>query len=237
MSKKDKDRESILKSVWEFSRENFTDLVLVAVPIFMVAELVSSSLMGFVPVDDVAGNLIGSFLIGGLLKDLISLVGVLTIIYLVYDRVNGRKLGVNDAFKKAQNVFGNAVYTMLILNTLLFIGYLLLMIPGIVYGNYWVFTLVAVAVKGEKGRGALSASKKLVDGRWLNVFGTLLILGLIVQAPLLMVTLPARLNGLQEYGELISMMSNSFYELFFTVVVTVYYIYLAKTDSKKWVAW
>ena len=45
-------------------------------------------------------------------------------------------------------------------------GFVLLIIPGIIFSTWFAFVIYAVALDGEKNTAALRASKRLVTGRW-----------------------------------------------------------------------
>lgn len=58
------------------------------------------------------------------------------------------------------------------------LGIVALVVPGVYLAVAWYFNTQAVVVDGHRGPAALGASRALVRGSWLRVFGTLLLLGL-----------------------------------------------------------
>jgi len=58
-------------------------------------------------------------------------------------------------------------------------GFVLLIIPGIIFSTWFAFVIYAVALDGEKNTAALRASKRLVTGRWWEVLWRLLAPGLV----------------------------------------------------------
>lgn len=58
-----------------------------------------------------------------------------------------------------------------IISTLIILGgTLLLIIPGIIFSVWYMFGNVALVLDGKKGMAALKESKRLVRGRWWQVF-------------------------------------------------------------------
>ncbi|MFA5937245.1 MAG: hypothetical protein WC822_05230, partial [Candidatus Paceibacterota bacterium] len=58
-------------------------------------------------------------------------------------------------------------------------GFILLVIPGIIFSIWFSFTTYAVVLDNARGTAALSASKKLVVGRWWAVLVRLFIPGIL----------------------------------------------------------
>ena len=48
----------------------------------------------------------------------------------------------------------------------------------------WLFLAQVIMVEGKRGAEVLARSAELVEGRWWNTFGRLIVLGLVVQIPL-----------------------------------------------------
>ncbi len=59
-------------------------------------------------------------------------------------------------------------------------GFILLIIPGIIFSIWFVFTLQARVLDQKKGTSALSQSKSLVAGNWWGVFGRIVLATIIV---------------------------------------------------------
>lgn len=66
-------------------------------------------------------------------------------------------------------------------------GFVLLFVPGIIFGLWFLFSLHAVSIDSETGLQALSKSKQLAKGRWWPVFWRLFapgfVFGLIIFIP------------------------------------------------------
>ena len=110
---------------------------------------------------------------------LTSILGVLAVSYVVDETVNGRGVTIREAFNKAFSRWGSSIWTG-ILCALIILGLsLLLIIPGIIWSGYYIFSVYVVALKGLAGKEALDYSKGLVVGRWWEVFFVNLGIGLI----------------------------------------------------------
>jgi len=64
----------------------------------------------------------------------------------------------------------------------LMVGFILLIIPGIIFAIWFIFTPYTLMFDGFKGVAALKRSKELVQGYWWAVFGRMALMMLIVFA-------------------------------------------------------
>lgn len=60
------------------------------------------------------------------------------------------------------------------------VGFICLIVPGLLVLVRWYFAPQAAVVDGARGFGAVQVSRRLVRGRGLELFGRLLVMGLIV---------------------------------------------------------
>lgn len=81
-------------------------------------------------------------------------------------------------------------------------GFILLVIPAIIFGVRFTFGTVVLVVEGERGRKALGRSWRLATGRFWKIFGTLLLAGIlttivasILQIPLTLAAIPLEESG------------------------------------------
>lgn len=63
-----------------------------------------------------------------------------------------------------------AIITAIILNILTTLLFLLLIVPGIIFANYWAFVIVIVLLTHKQYWQAMQESKAMVRGRWWEVF-------------------------------------------------------------------
>ena len=87
-------------------------------------------------------------------------------------------------------------------------GLILLIIPGIIFAVWFIFSNLIVVLEGKRGTEALKASKSLVTGRWGAVFGRFVLLVLSILAILIVIGIVAALfRGL---GFVVSAVFSSF---------------------------
>ena len=76
-----------------------------------------------------------------------------------------------------------ALYTYLFMKAVVFFGIMLFLVPGFIFFVWYFFAIYNLVVNNEKGFAALSASKKLVSGRWWSA-------GWRIVAPRVVLSLP-----------------------------------------------
>lgn len=112
-----------------------------------------------------------SFRFAQLLEGLIGIITTIAIIHLIKERTLDRNPSLGEVFSNAFSKWISVITTNIIF-TIFFIGlFLLLIIPGIIFGVYWTFTVESVVLRNRYGRDALKYSKELVEGHWWAVFG------------------------------------------------------------------
>ena len=98
----------------------------------------------------------------------------------------GRGLTPAEALDRAQDNLGPLVGAAL--RAALIVVALSLTIVGIPFAIYrfvrWIFIGQVVMVEGKRGQEVLARSAELVQGRWWNTAGRMIVLGLVIQRPL-----------------------------------------------------
>ena len=85
-----------------------------------------------------------------------------------------------EALRAGIQLLGPAFLVTLISFILTGIGFLLLVIPGIILSVFFAFGLFTLVLDGHKGWEALTKSKDLVTGYWWAVFGRFFLLGIVI---------------------------------------------------------
>ncbi len=99
-------------------------------------------------------------------------------------------MSVGDAFREASPYFWKVVGLSIVLGLLLLVLFILLIIPGIIFGVYWIFASLFLVIENRRIGECLDASKQLVKGKWWRVFGYYLLLGIIVVVVSLIIIIP-----------------------------------------------
>ncbi len=171
----------IIVGSWHSFKENFQLILWVT----LIVHLPINTLVAFFPIDKfmkAKGFLPGFKLYLGvsqLIEGLIGIIAVMAIAYIVKAGVDGQVIGLGQALKKSLSKWLAVIGTNIMLSIFLFGLTLLLIVPGIIYGVYWVFSLYAVVFQNKFGKDAMNYSKAIVKDRWWRVIGYSLVIGLI----------------------------------------------------------
>jgi len=100
----------------------------------------------------------------------LSVICALATAVLVEKSVLDQEISLGDALKTGMARFPTGIATVALGGVIILGWSVLLFIPGIIWGYYYVFMNEAVALRGLGGMEALRYSKRLVTGHWWNVF-------------------------------------------------------------------
>lgn len=117
--------------------------------------------------------------------------------------------------KKSWSMIGSYVWISFLVGLAVLAGFILLIIPGIIFAIWFVFSRYIFIVEGKKGRQAMAESKRLAKGYWWAIFGRFFVIGIFA--------------GVISYIPLLGSLVN----LFFTMPFVVIYSYLLYEDLKK----
>ncbi len=115
-------------------------------------------------------------LIGAFFCILIGLWSQTSLYYAVNEDSAGVKQSLATAWKKIASFF----WVSLLVSLAVFGGFILLIIPGIIFSVWFTFSVFVFICEGLKGSSALKRSKQLVQGHWWPVFGRIIVLSIIV---------------------------------------------------------
>jgi len=120
----------------------------------------------------------------------------------------------------------------IIAGILIVLGFVALVVPGVILALMFSLVYPAILLEGKGALGSLSRSRELVSKRWLNTFGLLLLLGIIVVSLLLLlgiiVVIVSGVFGLvaAPFGmlsPLVSAILTAFISPIFAIAITLYY--------------
>ncbi len=155
----------------------------------------------------------------------VSLLTQVALIEAVHNRaesvsVKGRLL---TAWKRIYVYAGVSVLQSLIVG----VGFVLLVIPGLIYAVRYFFSGYSVVLDDQKGISALNFSKNLVQGHWGEVFWKLVFMGLVA----LLLYIPFAVIGNATGHKAVGDFLGSLVTLIITPLSTVY-IYLLYQNLK-----
>lgn len=110
---------------------------------------------------------------------------------LLLDMSGGRAADTRRALTRAFEVFGPALWTVLLFALGVAAGLFLLVLPGLYLSIRWYFGTQSVVADGLSGVAALERSGELVRGNWWRVIVTILVINAVVVIPGLLVGLGA----------------------------------------------
>jgi len=109
------------------------------------------------------------------------------------------------------------------------LGFVLLLVPGIIFMVWFAFATFILIFEGKKGTGALKASREYVRGRWWAVLGRigfLIVIVLLISIVLSIVAAIVAPNN-ETVQEIVNQFSG-----FLVVPLSVAYMYILYTDVK-----
>jgi uncharacterized membrane protein len=160
-----------------FNRSNGVKGVFVgSIIIFVIISLFVNGMLEFIfpSVNSQINGFVASF-IAGIFTTPIH-VGIL--MFGVF-HARGKEFKVADMF----NYFNAAmpiVITYIVMSILIYLGFLLLIIPGIYLSISYMFTYMLVVDRGLSTWEAMELSRKTVSKHWFKFFGLSLILGILI---------------------------------------------------------
>jgi hypothetical protein len=82
-------------------------------------------------------------------------------------------LTAQSAYRFAFDNFLPYLWVAILMGVIVTIGFVLLIVPGIIFCVWFAFSYFVLLFEGKKGMDALQASKAYVKGRWWPIFGRL----------------------------------------------------------------
>ncbi len=121
------------------------------------------------------------WIIGSVLMSLASLWSTLAYMLALAD-IDSNKMPekIGTYLKKTRGLILPTFGLTIVVSLIVAGGFILLLIPGIIFSIWFVFTLQARVLDQKKGTSALSQSKSLVAGNWWGVFGRIVLATIIV---------------------------------------------------------
>lgn len=135
-----------------------------------------------------------------------------------------RVMSFGEAVKGGSNYLWSGILLSLLLFVFLVPLFILLIVPGIIFGVYWVFAYNALIIDKTSVRKALTKSHEVAKGKWWRVFGYFILYGLIV---IVVSILPELVFvALGNVGAVLNIALSSLVSVFSLVFVNEFYLSL-----------
>lgn len=100
-------------------------------------------------------------------------------------------IGIKEAYRRGWHKIGSVFWVGLLSGIIVFGGYLLLVIPGIIFGVWFTFAVMIAVAENLGGMNAILKSKFYVSGYWWEVLWRLIFISLIIGGISFVFSLPA----------------------------------------------
>jgi hypothetical protein len=167
--------DGVIREAWELYKTHWRHLLPISFVVYVAIAIVGALLTA----------LLGWF--GALLGALISLVGVFwvqgALATAVEDLRDGRPdLSLGETFRRVQPQLGTILVAGVLAALGIFVGLVLLIVPGLVLLTWWILIIPVVALERTAVGAAFSRSRELVRGYGWNVFGVIVLTILVLLA-------------------------------------------------------
>ena len=177
----------VLSEGFRLTRVNLIPILLLVICVHAPLDLFRTVFFSITPVEEYDTAYV--FLISSGIKWLDSFIGLITFIgiaYIVEKSLQGELVSLSNVFNYSFSKLGGVFWTI-ILSTIITFGLtLLLIIPGVIWSNYYSFSIIIAALRNMKGKMALEYSKKLIYRQWWRIFG----INTAIFVSVLMINLP-----------------------------------------------
>jgi hypothetical protein len=148
-----------------------------------------------------------------------------------YLLLSGQDKSIPDLLSLASAKLGPVIWVFILSSLCIMGGFLLLVIPGIIFAVWLTFASVVVVLEDKRGLAALKQSREYARGRWWAIFGRLFLLGICVFAASIAVTiLIAILSAI--LGPWVKALNNVLSIFVLTPIATIFGYYLYRSVSK-----
>lgn len=148
------------------------------------------------------------------------------IMWAVLNTAQGKKWEIKDALKMGLKYFWKLIAANILVMLGVLGGLVLLIVPGIIFMVWWMFTAMVVVDEDETALEAINRSKQLVEGVWWETALLLAIIGSVSG-------ILSECQVVPGIGWLISIMTLLFLAPFTTVIIATRYLELKKGSDRE----
>lgn len=218
----------VIATGWYQYRKHFKSIL----PIFLIVYVPINIALSFVPVDYLIENhgLDGFRLYMKLIELTEFFIGVLatmSLARLIKSSLIGSPVTWQAALHHAGSRWAASIGTGLLAGVIVLGLLLLLIVPGVIWGLYYVFFVYVVALRGLSGKAALDYSKGIVKGQWWRVLGYLAVIQVLALAASLAVTSPF---FFMPEGRIIEILSNTLSDIVSALFLAMTAVFFLNND-------
>ena len=222
--------KEILSFSWKIYKTNFNIIFITVFAIYFPINFILS----FLPQGDISENSSDFFnylKYSSILEGFLGIITTIAIALIVKNFIEKKHIKMKELLKQSITVWPAVLGTSILLG--LWLGlYFLIIIPGIIFFVYWMFSIYVAIFKKIYFKKAMNYSKKLVKGRWIQVFlysltfVLLLILTISVSSILFSI-----INKLFLNISLITIITDTFLNIIATYYSVVFIIFFINLDN------
>mgnify|MGYP001239742087 FL=1 len=175
----DKGFFSLLGESFKYFLLHLPAIATIVIPVFLIVEFLVPFLSKFIPdlaegwtdtfLDDLLSNIIRGIVVE-LIGAIIGGIAWIATIRVIASSLKGEKIPPVQALKDGSAMLPMFVVTAILYYLLVGIGIVLLLVPGIVIGIYFIFWQFSYVLRGKGAISAFTYSKDLVSGNFVRVF-------------------------------------------------------------------
>ena len=180
---------AMFKEAWAIYKARFGTLILISIIPIVAYALAGTVFVGGGVVAVILAKVLHINLVAlGVVGILIGLVVLIALIYLgIWGTVaelfaikdHEENIGWKESYRRSKAVINQFFFTSLLAGLIIAGGFILLIVPGIIFAVWYSQVSWVVLTENFKGMTAIKRSKAYVTGRWGEVFGKLFYIGLI----------------------------------------------------------
>ncbi|CAG0973622.1 hypothetical protein ANAEL_01319 [Anaerolineales bacterium] len=162
----------ILREGFRLIRLNIVSLLLFLLCTHISLNLVRTLLAGTVTAEKY-GETTFSLTVLGIrwIEVFLTFIVLIGVPYIVEGLLQGQVVSLGNVFRFSFSRFWDVFWTSLFLGLITLGLTLLLVVPGIIWSNYYSFAIIIAALRGTRTKTAFEYSKKLIQGQWWRIFG------------------------------------------------------------------
>ena len=215
--------QGVLGEAWRMYRAHAGHLLAIAFVIYLVAAVIAALLA-------LAGGLFGA-LLGSLVELVAAFLVQAALVNAVQDVRDGRAdLSIGETVSAATPYLGAVAAASILAGIAITVGFILIIVPGLFLITIWAVIVPVIVIERSGALASFGRSQQLVRGRGWHVFGTLVLVFLIllvvyIVLGLILVALPVLLRS-----GLSTVISGTLVAPFLALVVTLIYYRLTGAD-------